>query len=184
MIQCTIVTVTFYLLGAAVLHGRGEIPRGYEMIETLTTMYTESIGPAAKYIFLSGAVIVLFSTLFSAMAAWSRTFGDAFARFKIIDFLDTKQRNKFIAIFCWVVAILWVILFLLIKQPVIMVSFGGIGTAVMLLMVVYVGFHLRYKRLSKDLKPSIIYDIFFWISAIVILSIGIKAFYSVFSNFI
>ncbi len=183
MIIYTVVTVTFYLLGAAVLHGRGEIPRGYEMVETLSRMYTESIGPATKYVFLSGAIIVLFSTLFSAMAAWSRTFGDAFARFNIIDFLDTKQRNKFVAIFCWVVAILWVILFLLIKQPVIMVSLGGIGTAIMLLMVVYVGFHLRYKRLSKDLYPTIIYDIFFWISATVILSIGIKVFYSGISHF-
>ncbi len=178
MIIYTVVTVAFYILGASVLHGRGEIPKGYDMVKTLSTMYTETIGPAAKYIFLSGAIIVLFSTLFSAMAAWSRTFGDAFGRFKIIDYFDKRQRDRFIAIFVWIMAIVWVSLFLLIKQPVIMVLLGGIGTAVILLIVVYVGFHLRYKRLTKELHPTLIYDIFLWISAVVILSIGIKALYS------
>jgi len=178
MIIYTIVTVAFYILGASVLHGRGEIPKGYDMVKILSTMYTETIGPAAKYIFLASAIIVLFSTLFSAMAAWSRTFGDAFGRFKIIDYFDKRQRDRFIAVFVWIMAIVWVSLFLLIKQPVIMVSLGGIGTAIILLIVVYVGFHLRYKRLTKELHPTLIYDIFLWISAVVILSIGIKALYS------
>jgi len=178
MVVYTVVTVSFYLLGAAVLHGRGEIPEGYDMIGTLSKMYTESIGPGAKYIFLSGAVIVLFSTLFSALAAWSRTFGDAFGRFKIIDYFNMKQRNRFIAIFAWCCAIIWTILFLLIKQPVFMVSLGGIGTAIILLIVVYVAYYLRYKRLSKKLYPSLIYDIFFWLSAVVILGVGVKALYS------
>ncbi len=178
MIIYTIVTITFYLLGAAILHGRGEVPKGYDMIRTLSKMYTESFGPNSRYIFLSGAVIVLFSTLFVTIASWARTFGDAFGRLKIIDFFNMEQRRRFIAIFAWVHASIGTIMFLLIRQPVIMISLGGIGTALVLLMVIYIAFFYRYKSLSKDLQPTKIYDICFWISALVILGIGIRSLYS------
>ena len=55
MVIYTIVTAAFYLLGAAVLNGQGTIPQGYEMIETLSNMYTETLGNQAMYIFLLGA---------------------------------------------------------------------------------------------------------------------------------
>ncbi|MEZ4849895.1 MAG: Nramp family divalent metal transporter [Bacteroidia bacterium] len=42
MLLYTLVTAAFYLLGAAVLHASGDIPEGYEMINTLSRMYTES----------------------------------------------------------------------------------------------------------------------------------------------
>lgn len=178
MIIYTIATISFYILGAAVLHGRGDIPKGYEMVKTLSRMYTETVGPWAKYIFLFGAVIVLYSTLFSALAAWARTFGDAFGRLKIIDYFDKTQRDKFIAVFAWITAFIWLTLYILIKEPVIMVSLGGIGTAVILLIVVYVAYYYRYKWLAKEFYPSKIYDIFLWLSAVVIIGVGIRALYS------
>lgn len=63
-----------------------------------------------------------------------------------------------------------------------MVALGGIATALLLLIVVYAAIHYRYKRLAKELKPSIVYDILFWLSAFVILGIGVKALYSGFLN--
>ncbi len=182
MVIYTIVTVSFYLMGAAILHGRGEIPKGYDMVITLSKMYTETLGAGSKYIFVTGAVVALFSTLFSGLAAWARTWGDAFGRLKIIDYFDMKQRDRFIAIFPWVCMIICVITFFLIKQPVIMVALGGIASALLLLIVVYAAIHYRYKRLAKELKPSVVYDILFWLSAFVILGIGVKALYSGFLN--
>jgi hypothetical protein len=61
-------------------------------------MYTDSLGPWAEKAFLIGAVVVLFSTLLAALAAWTRLFSDAFGRFGWIDFNDEKQRRKSIAI--------------------------------------------------------------------------------------
>ena len=84
----TIVTAAFYLLGASVLHRLGEVPAKEKTIETLSTMYTESLGGWAKGIFLAGAVVVLFSTLFAALAAWSRQFADTAGRLGIIDFFN------------------------------------------------------------------------------------------------
>ena len=59
-----------------------------------------------------------------------------------------------------------------------MIALGGIGSALLLVIVVYAAIHYRYKRLSKELKPSIIYDILFWLSAAVIMGVGVKALYS------
>ena len=43
MVVFTVATVAFYLLGAAVLHPRGSIPRGPEMIPTLSRMYLQPL---------------------------------------------------------------------------------------------------------------------------------------------
>jgi manganese transport protein len=76
------------LLGAALLHAHGEIPEGYAMVETLSRMFTETLGPWAKVIFLIGAFFVLYSTLFTATASWARIFGDAFGQLGWVKFDD------------------------------------------------------------------------------------------------
>lgn len=180
MIIYIIVTVAFYLLGAAVLHGLEEIPKKDRTIETLSRMYTESLGGWAMGIFLAGAVVVLFSTLFAALAAWSRQFADAFGRLGIIDFFNPRQRRRFIGLFAWIIPIIWCVLFLKMKAPVAMVIIGGIGTSVMLLLVVYAAVYFRYRRLPAQLKPSKAYDIWLWLSVSAIVVLGIYGLYQQF----
>ena len=48
MIVYTLVTAAFYLLGAALLHQHGEVPEGYAMVETLSKLFTETLGEWAK----------------------------------------------------------------------------------------------------------------------------------------
>lgn len=173
MIVYTVMTCAFYLLGAAVLHGSGDIPEGYGMIETLSSIYTETLGENAKFIFLMGAVIVLFSTLFSALAAWTRQYSDLFAQLGWIDFIDMSQRQKSIKILSWALPLGWLALFLFVKLPVMMVIFGGIITSVLLLLVIYVGIHFRYKMTPKAFTPTKFYDAALWISILVILAIAV-----------
>src|SRR3546814_17877647 len=78
MVIYTLVTAAFYLLGAAILHQRSEVTEGYEMIETLSYIYTETLGPWARFVYLLGAVLVLYSKLFAAPASWTRIFSNAF----------------------------------------------------------------------------------------------------------
>ena len=72
MIIYTFCTIAFYLLGAAILGRTGLVPEGSEMIQTLSTMYEPVFGRLASSIFLTGAIAVLFSTFFIAIAAQSR----------------------------------------------------------------------------------------------------------------
>lgn len=173
MVVYTIVTIAFYLLGAAVLHSQGLIPQGYKMVETLSEIYTQTLGPGAKSIFLVGAVTVLYSTLFSATASWTRIFADTFGQIGLINFYDLKVRKQTFAYMAWIFPISWCILFIFIRLPVFMILLGGFVTSILLLLVVYVAFHFRYKRLPQSLRPSKLYDFMFWLSAIMIILIGL-----------
>lgn len=173
MVVYTLVTAAFYLLGAAVLHHRGHVPEGYDMIESLSYIYTETLGPWTKSVYLLGAIIVLFSTLFAALASWTRIFSDAFGQLGWINFYDPKVRNKSIAILAWVFPFIWSLLYLFIRLPVLMILLGGFVTSILLLIVVYAAYRFRYHRLPQVLIPSRFYDICLWISALVIIAVGI-----------
>ena len=59
MLVYTFMTVAFYLLGAAILHAQGLVPKSTEMVATLSRMYTDSLGKWAEVSFLIGAFFVL-----------------------------------------------------------------------------------------------------------------------------
>ncbi|MCE7067324.1 Nramp family divalent metal transporter [Dyadobacter sp. CY326] len=172
MVVYTVVTAAFYLLGAAVLHGGGSVPEGYEMIEVLSRIFTETLGLWAKDLFLVGAFFVLYSTLFTATASWARVWGDAFGQLGWMKFDSAESQRKSIGILSWILPAVWCILFLFIQSPVAMVLLGGIATSVLLLLIVYVALVFRYKELPASLKPSLTYDIFFWISVASILTVS------------
>jgi len=172
MVFYTIVTAAFYLLGAAVLNAQGTVPEGYQMVETLSTMYTETLGPEAKAIFLIGAFVVLFSTLFASLAAWTRQYADIFGQLGWIDFFDEQQRKRTIAWLAWFFPLAWALLFVFIQLPVIMVLSGGIVGSLILFLVVFAVLHFRYKQTDIAFKPKLSYDIAFWISILAIVWIG------------
>lgn len=169
MILYTTVTAAFYLLGAAILFSRGEVPEGNALIETLALIYTESLGKGVRIVFLIGAFFVLFSSLFATLAAWSRIFPDIFGQLGWIDFIST--RRKVIAIFAWVVPIAWALSFLFINLPVTMILFGGAVGSVMLFVIVFTALHLKYSRVQY-FKSGIAYDVAFWVSVISIVAVG------------
>ncbi len=165
MLAYTLVTCAFYVLGAAVLHARGEVPEGYAVIETLSTVYTESLGPWGRGAFLAGAFIVLFSSCFAASAAWSRAYTDALGRIGLIDFRNLAQRNRTIVAFAWAIPTCWALAYLRIQDVVNMVVAGGVATAAILLIVVYAGLVFRYRDTLPALKPGRLYDAALWTSA-------------------
>ncbi len=172
----TTATAAFYVLGAAVLHGSGEAPAGQQVIEVLSHIYTETLGPWAMGLFLAGAFTALFSTLFVACASTTRMFTDGFAQFGFLDYDDEKKaRQRWIRTLAWLMPLVWTLLYLYVRAPVFMVAAGGIALAVLLLLVVYAAQHFRYKRLAPELKPSRAYDVLLWISIVSIVLVGIRA---------
>jgi Mn2+/Fe2+ NRAMP family transporter len=173
MVVYTLVTAAFYLLGASVLYKSGDIPRGFAMIESLSRMYTGAYGEWAKNFFLFGSFIVLFSTMFSALAARTRIFADLFGQLGWIDFFNRKQRKNTIATLAWVFPLLWIIALVWVKLPVLMVTIGGIITFFMLLIIVYAGLHFRYRQKQFGLESSKFYDVALWVSCIAIFLVGL-----------
>ena len=73
----TIGTLPFFLLGAAVLNALGLYPPpDGDIIQTLLNMFTSILGIWAKWFFIPLAFFVLFSTLLSGTAAFTRTISD------------------------------------------------------------------------------------------------------------
>lgn len=158
------VTAAFYVLGAAVLNARGEVPGDKQLVEVLARMYTESLGPWALWVFLVGAFFVLYSTLFSALAAWTRMFSDAAGIFGLIDFSNLATRRRAVVFLAWFFPLAWASVFLFFKSPSSMVLIGGVGTALLLVIVMIGAVHFRYRRTAPEIAPSGLFDVALWLS--------------------
>ncbi|MEP7231230.1 MAG: Nramp family divalent metal transporter [Ginsengibacter sp.] len=181
MIIYTLVTAAFFLLGAAVLHGRNVIPEGNAVIETLALIYTKSLGPGVKTLYLIGAFFVLFSSVFASLAAWTRMFPDIFGQMGWINFFDVEQRKKIVSRLAWIIPIIWVVMYLFISLPVFMILSGGIVGSFMLFLVVYAAMQFRNKR-AKFFTSGILYNSAFLISVLSIVTIGVYGLVQLFSK--
>jgi len=181
MIIYTIVTASFYLLGAAVLHNRSAIPEGNGVIETLALIYTQSLGPGARVIYLVGAFFVLFSSVFASLAAWTRIFPDILGQLGWINFFDLARRKKLMSWFAWIIPLVWAAMYLFIKLPVPMILAGGIIGSVLLLVVVFAAVNF-YKSRAQIMPSGTLYKIAFVISVLSIISIGVYGLVQLFSK--
>lgn len=182
MVAYTVMTVAFFLLGAAVLHAQNKVPDNSELIETLATMYTHTLGDWARWVFLAGAFVVLFSTLFSALAAWTRSFTDAISRLLGFEYRDTAARRRAIFILAWMFPVLWASLYMLYGQVVQMVVLGGVATSAILIMVVFVAVYFRLFRTRSGLEPSWFYDIALALSSVSIAGFALRGLYMLFTQ--
>jgi len=173
MVVYTLMTAAFYILGVAILHQQGLLPEGMELVTTLSQMYTRSLGSWAGTMFLVGAFVVLFSTLFGALALWTRLFSDAFSQVGWLDYLNPVQRHRAIALVAWIVPILWATLFLLVKLPTLMVIIGGVAGTGILVIVVAAVIHFRCQRTPPELRPSRLYDVWLWVSILVVAGVAV-----------
>ena len=179
MVIYTTVTVTFYLLGSAILYNRGEIPQGNQVIDTLALIYTQSLGDGVKNVYLVGAFFVLFSSVYATLAFWTRLFPDIFAQLGWINFFDLQGRKKLIALISWTVPFAWAFMYLYIELPVLMVLFGGVVGSLMLFVVVFGALHFKYGRIQL-LPSGGFYNTAFWISVISIVGVGVYGVVKVF----
>jgi hypothetical protein len=176
----TVVTAAFYLLGAAILHNRSAIPQGNQLIETVALIYTESLGPGVRNMYLVGAFFVLFSSLFASNAAWTRMYSDIFGQLGWIDFSDVRQRRMIIAALAWLFPATWALTYMYIELPVVMILFGGAVGSVMLFLIVFAALHIKYRRTQPIKTGGSLYNIAFWVSIVSILMVGIYGVWGLF----
>ena len=180
MLIYTAVTAAFYLLGAAILHNRGVIPEGNQLIETVALIYTESLGPGIRNMYLVGAFFVLFSSLFASLAAWTRMYSDIFGQLSWIDFSNARQRGRVIAGLAWFFPTAWALTYMYIELPVVMILFGGAVGSVMLFLIVFAALHVKYFREEVIGARGSFYNLAFWVSVISIVAVGVYGFAGLF----
>lgn len=171
MVVYTVVTVAFYLLGAATLGRLGLRPAGGEMVRALGAMYGPVFGAWASSVFLVGAFAVLYSTLFAAADGNARILADGLVLAGKIPADDQSRRT-------WTrrIAVVWplvaMVLALVIREPVAMVLASGMAQAIMLAALGVAVLYFRYNAVDHRLTPSLAWDALLWLSSTGLVVVG------------
>ncbi|MCG5219280.1 Nramp family divalent metal transporter [Streptosporangium sp. KLBMP 9127] len=151
---CTACTLSFYLVGASVLNPQGLVPEGNEMLTTLSRIYTDTLGTWAEYLFLVGAVAVLFSTHIASAAAVPRLWTNTLGLLGVLDWNDARVRRRTMRILTFCLPTLWAVFYLFVQSPLLMVQIGAIGTGIFLLAVTVAVWRLRATEVDERFKAN------------------------------
>jgi Mn2+/Fe2+ NRAMP family transporter len=168
MLVFTAATVSFYFMGAAVLHKEGLDPKGPEMVRTLSEMYQRTFGDWTRNVFLLGASAVLFKTLYVASAGHSRLTADVLALAGITHYERAEDRAVWIRRFGAFYPGLGLLLYFVFREPTAMVVIGGFIQAITLPLLSCTTLYLRYRRLDRRIGPSWFADICLWLAVVLI----------------
>jgi Mn2+/Fe2+ NRAMP family transporter len=173
----TIGTLPFFLLGAAVLNALGLYPPpGGDIIQTLLNMFTTILGTWAKWFFIPLAFFVLFSTMLSGTAAFTRTISDYLISMGLVAEKE-NTRSSLIKITALVIPLFSAIAYFLMPNPITLLLIAGIWAALGL-PVINIGALYLTSKLSKDLQPKSITKLILWITLGLQLSMAILILYS------
>ncbi len=179
MVIYTGATVAFYLLGAAVLNAQDLSVENTDLIPTLSAMYSESFGVPGLWIFLVGAFIVLFSTVFIHTAGATRLTVDALRLFGLIHIDDETRRRSWIKVASVAIPAVYFFFYAAIGSPVSLVLVGAIAQALMLPLLCFGALYYLHADSDSELHPSAVWVFFLWLSAALMAATGVYQFLSV-----
>ena len=167
----TFATVAFYFLGAAILHSDtsgGGLPGTVAgMLQALSRMYVPVLGERiALWFIVTGAVAVLFSTLFAGTAANCRTLADFLGISNFVRFVRPEDRTQLVRRLCIGLPFFDLLLFIWFPNPVRLVLIGGIAQALSLPIIAVAAVYLRYRVTDRRLTAGSLWDIFLWIATL------------------
>ncbi|MGN6134483.1 MAG: Nramp family divalent metal transporter [Aureliella sp.] len=175
MIVFTLSTVAFYFMGAAVLHPQGLDPKGPALVETLSNMYVGPFGRWARSLFLIGAGVVLFKTLYLSCAANSRLTVDFLNLTGLAKIESAPQRARWIQRFCLLYPCLALLFYIVARDPQLMVKIGGFAQAATLPMIASAAVYFRYFKVHRHLRPWPVTDLLLWVALISIFVVAAYA---------
>jgi len=159
MVIYTVATLAFFLTGVAVLYNEGLDPDGMRMVSTLARAYVPVFGDYARWMFLIGAVAVLYSTLLVATAGNARMWTDCCKLFGVIDRHDQRTHDRAVSFFSVAMPLLCFSVYLSGINPVRAILLAGAMQALLLPMVGVGALYFRYTRTDPRLRPSVWWDI-------------------------
>ena len=178
MLIYTIATLAFFFMGVAVMYQNGLDPEGMRMVSTLLEQYVPVFGDYAKWLFLVGAIAVLYSTYLVANAAWTRVYTDAFKVFGLMSRDNEKSHNQSILVLAIVLPLISMSLWCSGINPVKLVLLSGLMQAIMLPMLGFAALWFRFTKTEKPIRPGRAWDGCLIISCIGLLIAGAWGVYS------
>jgi hypothetical protein len=179
LVLLTLVTIPFYILGAGVLHAAGLEPGNNNMIQVISTVYTDVLGPWAENLFLVGAFLVLYSTLLGWVGGDSRLVTDNLIE---LGFLpdDNAVRLKWKRIIGYIWPFVFFALLMFFESPLTMIILGAATYALTGPLVVGSILYLRKKLLADSMRSGPAATGLLYLALTVMLLIGVGTIYALF----
>ncbi|PYF99013.1 Mn2+ and Fe2+ transporters of the NRAMP family [Georgenia satyanarayanai] len=169
----TISTMSFYVMGAAVLHPQGLAPEGNDMIEVLSETYASVLGDWGRVLYLVGALAALGSTIWAAVPSWSRSWANAMSIVGVYDWTDARRRNGWMRFFIVALPVVWLLTYLWISSPFIMILIGGVAGGIFLAAVAVAAWYLRARYVEPELRGGRFSATALAVSGVAILLLGV-----------
>ena len=185
----TLGTLPFFFLGAGVLNNVPELQEALatgsfwdvDVISSLQNMFSLVLGGWAKWLFIILAFFVLFSTLLSGTAAFTRTISDYLISMGLVK-EQAHTRKKLIKLVAFVIPFLSGLFYFILPNPITLLLIAGIWAA-MGLPIVNIGALYLVNKLEPELQPRVSTKIILWASLILQLSLAGLIVYDIGLNF-
>lgn len=148
-----IVSLCLYIAGAVILFPRGLHPTGLLLVETLSQIFTDTIGPWAYYLFLSGSFAILLSSLVGVVDGLSRSIKECLIIIwpSISNKLEEKNLLRLIVIIALAVPLAFLIL---VERPIWLLLISSLMFAPAIGIIFFSSTYLCLK-LPKELRPNL-----------------------------
>ena len=185
----TLGTLPFFFLGAGVLNNVPELQESLatssfwdiDVISSLQNMFSLVLGSWAKWLFIILAFFVLFSTLLSGTAAFTRTISDYLISMGLVR-EKTYTRTKLIKLIAFVIPFLSGLFYFILPNPITLLLIAGIWAA-MGLPIVNIGALYLVNKLEPALQPKVSTKVILWVSLVLQLSLAGLIVYDIGLNF-
>ena len=185
----TLGTLPFFFLGAGVLNNVPELQESLatssfwdvDVISSLQNMFSLVLGGWAKWLFIILAFFVLFSTLLSGTAAFTRTISDYLISMGLVR-EKTDTRTKLIRLIAFVIPFLSGLFYFILPNPITLLLIAGIWAA-MGLPIVNIGALYLVNKLEPALQPKVSTKVILWVSLVLQLSLAGLIVYDIGLNF-
>ena len=143
------------------------------MVATLAEAYAPIFGDYARWLFLIGAIAVLYSTFFVGVAGQARVCADALSVFGFYPASDDNSRRRSVFVLTIVLPPLSLAAFLSGANPVELVLLSGVTQSIMLPMLAVAALWFRYRGTDHRLRPGRVWDSLLWLSFLGLLLAGV-----------
>ncbi len=175
----TLGTLPFFFLGAGVLYNIPELQQALatssfwdiDVISSLQNMFSLVLGGWAKWLFIVLAFFVLFSTLLSGTAAFTRTISDYLISMGLVK-EQANTRKKLIKLIAFLIPFLSGLFYFVLPNPFTLLLIAGIWAA-MGLPIVNIGALYLVNKLEPELQPKITTKFILWASLVLQLSMAV-----------
>jgi len=159
----TCATLPFYLLGAGVLHSRGERPQGLDTVLTLSNMFTHTLGPGALWLFGGAAFCILLSSAIAGFGGIARILPDFLVEFGWLRRANLHARRAWIRGYGTLAPLVSCLLYFLAPQPLLLLSIGALSGALLLPIQSGATLWLQARCLETKLRPTRLAQSLLWL---------------------